>query len=79
MLCDICKKNEASIFITELINGEKKTLNLCFECASNLGVKGILKELNIPYDENIIKKFLSLMPGFIEEREKEKVCEKCGT
>jgi protein arginine kinase activator len=79
MKCDICKKKEASIYITEIINDEKKTLHLCFDCATNLGIKGILKELNIPYDENIIKKFLSLMPGFIELDEKEKVCEKCGT
>ncbi|MCX8095249.1 MAG: UvrB/UvrC motif-containing protein [Caldisericia bacterium] len=79
MYCDICKKREASIFITEIINGEKKSLHLCFECATNIGIKGILKELNIPYDENIIKKFLSLMPGFIEEKEKEKICNTCGT
>ncbi|MFN3551429.1 MAG: hypothetical protein ACK4WJ_06450, partial [Endomicrobiia bacterium] len=67
MICDICKKNNATIFITEIINNEKKELHLCYECAANLGLKGILKELNLPYDENIIKKFLSLMPGFIEE------------
>lgn len=79
MFCDICKKREATIFITEIINGEKKALHLCFECANNLGLKGILKELNIPYDENIIKKFLSLMPGFIDEVKDEKVCNKCGT
>lgn len=79
MICDICKKNSATIFITEIINNEKKELHLCYECAANLGLKGILKELNIPYDENIIKKFLSLMPGFIEEGEEEKICIKCGT
>lgn len=79
MFCDICKKREATIFITEIINGEKKALHLCFECATNLGLKGILKELNIPYDENIIKKFLSLMPGFIDEVKDEKVCNICGT
>lgn len=79
MFCDICKKREATIFITEIINGEKKAIRLCFECATNLGLKGILKELNIPYDENIIKKFLTLMPGFIDEVKDEKVCNNCGT
>ncbi len=79
MICDICKNKEATIYITEVINGKKKSLRLCFECATNLGLKGILKELNIPYDENIIKKFLSLMPGFVDEVKDEKVCDKCGT
>ncbi|MCP3964916.1 MAG: hypothetical protein GY750_11060 [Lentisphaerae bacterium] len=34
MLCDICKQNEATIHIQEIINGEKKTLNLCGGCAA---------------------------------------------
>ncbi|QSH41770.1 UvrB/UvrC motif-containing protein [Lentisphaerota bacterium ZTH] len=34
MLCDICKQNEATIHIQEIINGEKKTLNLCGDCAA---------------------------------------------
>lgn len=79
MICEICKKREANIFITEIINGEKKNLYICDICASKLGIKGILKELNIPFDENILKKFLELMPGLIEEEKKEKVCSVCGT
>jgi|YelNatPaOPRAMG01_1025707.scaffolds.fasta_scaffold04720_9 protein arginine kinase activator len=78
MLCDICKKREANIFITQIINSEKKTLYICDICASKLGIKGILKELNIPFDENILKKFLELMPGMIEEEKKEKSCSICG-
>jgi protein arginine kinase activator len=34
MLCDCCKKNEATIHIQEIINGEKKTLHLCGQCAA---------------------------------------------
>lgn len=78
MLCDICKKREATIFITEIINGEKKNLYICEICASKLGIKGLLKELNIPFDEDILKKFLELMPGIVEEEKKEKVCPVCN-
>lgn len=34
MLCDICKKNEATIHIQEIIGGQKKSLHLCSSCAA---------------------------------------------
>lgn len=33
MLCDNCKKNEANVHITKIINNDKTVLNLCEECA----------------------------------------------
>ncbi len=33
MLCDICKKHEATIHIQEIINNHKKAMHLCSECA----------------------------------------------
>ena len=33
MLCDICKKNEATIHIKEMHNNKWTSLNLCAECA----------------------------------------------
>lgn len=33
MLCDICKKNEATIHIKEMHNNQWKSINLCAECA----------------------------------------------
>ncbi|HEX3022836.1 MAG TPA: UvrB/UvrC motif-containing protein [Lachnospiraceae bacterium] len=34
MLCDKCKKREAKIYYTEIVNGEMKEQHLCEECAS---------------------------------------------
>ncbi len=34
MLCDICHKKEATIYYTEIINGEKKEQKLCEKCAT---------------------------------------------
>ena len=34
MKCDICSKNEATIHIQEIMNGKKKNLNICPQCAS---------------------------------------------
>lgn len=33
MLCDKCKKNNASVHIVKIINGDKQELNLCEDCA----------------------------------------------
>ena len=33
MLCDKCKKNEATVHIKEIHNGVSKTIHLCHECA----------------------------------------------
>ena len=37
MLCDKCKKNPASVHVTQVINGEETTYNLCAPCAVLLG------------------------------------------
>lgn len=34
MLCDICHKNEATIHIQEIVNGQKKSMHLCSSCAA---------------------------------------------
>lgn len=40
MLCDICHKKQASIHVTEIINGEVKELHICDTCAR---AKGMIK------------------------------------
>jgi protein arginine kinase activator len=35
MLCQICKKNNATVHYTKIINGEIEELHLCDECAMN--------------------------------------------
>lgn len=37
MLCDNCKKNEATIHYTEIINGVKNERHLCSECMQSIG------------------------------------------
>ncbi len=36
MICDNCKKNEATVHITKIINGVKQEHSLCDVCASEL-------------------------------------------
>lgn len=51
MLCDICNKNEASIHVTKIINGNKQELNICTGCADKMG------EFNIVPDMDIVSPF----------------------
>ena len=37
MLCDKCKKNEATVHIREIHNGKQTDIHLCNECAGNDG------------------------------------------
>ena len=47
MLCDNCKKNEATILIREIRNGKAVSLNLCAECARKKEEAGELGSLGI--------------------------------
>ncbi len=49
MLCQICKINQATIHIQEIIGNEKKTMHLCAECAEKKAMDSpMLKDLNLP-------------------------------
>lgn len=33
MLCDVCKQAEATVHLTQIVNGEKRESHLCEACA----------------------------------------------
>jgi len=39
MLCEVCKKNDATVHLTEIINEKVTKLNLCEECAKQKGAE----------------------------------------
>lgn len=38
MICDVCKTNEASVFLTQIVDGKMQKVNLCDSCAKAKGV-----------------------------------------
>ena len=48
MLCDKCKKNEATINFTQVTNDKKIEYHLCEDCAEKLGFKNPLKAVPFP-------------------------------
>ena len=38
MVCDVCKKNESTIYLTQIVEGKMQKVNLCEACAKEKGV-----------------------------------------
>lgn len=82
MICDACKKNEATIHITKIINGVKHEMNLCAECA------GKNEEFNIVPDMDMMSpfSFQNILSGLMDyvnitsknNKSVELVCKNCG-
>ena len=39
MLCDVCKCNDASVFLTQIVDGKMQKVNLCDACSKEKGVQ----------------------------------------
>jgi protein arginine kinase activator len=38
MLCDVCKSNQATVFLTQIVDGKMQKVNLCESCSKEKGV-----------------------------------------
>src|SRR2546425_1206024 len=38
MICDVCKTNQATVFLTQIVDGQMKKINLCESCSKAKGV-----------------------------------------
>jgi protein arginine kinase activator len=38
MICDVCKKNQATVFLTQIVDGKMQKVNLCESCSKEKGV-----------------------------------------
>ena len=88
MLCDNCKKNEATILIREIRNGKAVSLNLCAECARKKEEAGELNSLGFNLAEMLFDfGKLAGRKGNVETRDAVPVpenlagaiCPHCGT
>ncbi len=83
MLCEVCGKNEATIHVTKIINGDKQELNICKACAEKMG------DFNIGSDIEMISPFsfqniLSGLMDYVNHSAQNKTevdlkCQNCGT
>ena len=81
MLCQNCGKNEANIRYTQIVNGEKREMFLCEECANKKGIGDF--KMSIPMNfSNFLGDFFNdyedglSLPSFVKEKTQK--CLNCG-
>lgn len=71
MFCQRCKKNEATVHIRQNVNGVKKELILCSECAEKEGIQPFFKD-------DLFSGFFSDSILGVRRAEDQKRCTSCG-
>ena len=79
MLCEDCKKREATIHLTQIVNNEKQTLSICKECAAARGFHSPLDNVPFPLAEILSGLAKNIIPGKQDRSTENLVCESCGT
>nr|MBN2277773.1 UvrB/UvrC motif-containing protein [candidate division Zixibacteria bacterium] len=77
MLCQDCKKEQATVHLTQIVNNEKLVLSLCKECAAKRGFHSPLDNVAFPLSD--------ILAGLIQQQFPEQKgdmpdlkCEGCG-
>ncbi|MFQ3547626.1 MAG: UvrB/UvrC motif-containing protein [Termitinemataceae bacterium] len=80
MMCDICGKREAIVFIHQVGAGQNTELNLCAECAHEHGINQLGEDVGKALME-LMKKFPSPAQTSMHNssKNKKKLLEKCPT
>lgn len=90
MMCEKCKKNKATVFYEENINGKKRSYSLCEDCAAELQKSGELPQTEDIFDSfSFASPFAALhdslfgslfaLPSDARQRTDEKRCPSCGS
>lgn len=83
MLCERCKKNDASVHIAKIINGVKQEINLCEKCAKEVGTFSTPIDMSFasPFTfQNILGGIMDYISEPLEKgTDNIPVCKNCGT
>ena len=78
MVCQDCKKREAQVHLTQIVNNEKTPLHLCKECAAARGYHSPLDNIPFPLAE-ILSGLAAGMAGSEKIEAQDKItCRTCG-
>lgn len=80
MICQNCGKNEANVKYTQIINGVKKQMSLCNNCAEELGLENIGFDMPIDFSSFLGDMFEDEHTSFIPDliNLKSLTCDKCN-
>lgn len=78
MVCQDCKKREAQVHLTQIVNNEKTSLNLCKQCAAARGFHSPLDSVPFPLAE-ILSGIAAATPNVAKEDPADQItCSGCG-
>lgn len=77
MRCQDCQDREAQVHLTQIINNEKTTLNLCKDCAAARGFHSPLDNVPFPLAE-ILAGLATSSPGIKKKAVEQITCSNCG-
>jgi len=77
LLCQICKKREATIHFTNVENNKVYEIHLCAKCAEEKGLE-TLKKSNFAMSD-IIAELLNSTARHVDEKLNPNACPNCGT
>lgn len=77
MLCQNCKKNEATTHIKRIVNGETTQAHLCSECAKSLGYDTMFSDFGFGFSD-MLRSFFN-EPVMASLGSHELRCERCGS
>lgn len=78
MTCQDCKKREAQVHLTQIVNNEKMSLSLCKDCAAARGFHSPLDNIPFPLAE-ILSGIAAATPGAKSAKAAEPIiCSGCG-
>jgi len=82
LLCENCHKREAKVKLTQVIGSEKKSLNLCFDCAEKQGLNNPMLDISKVFGKIIIALLSEHLAVKYTEAEKDEdvqgACNGCG-
>ncbi len=78
MLCQDCKKREAQVHLTQIVNNEKATLSLCRECAAARGFHSPLDNVPFPLAEILSGMAANVPTGTKKQPVEAITCPTCG-
>ncbi|UCD18485.1 MAG: UvrB/UvrC motif-containing protein [Candidatus Zixiibacteriota bacterium] len=78
MVCQKCKKKQASIHFTKIVDNEKVTLSICGDCAAEMGFHSPLDNVPFPLAEILSGMVQQELSHEKKEDMPDLECENCG-
>jgi len=79
MLCEECRKRQATVHISQVMNGDKTEKNLCEQCAKSLGGLDLMGMVSGSFDiNNMVAAIMNMEQAGATPKTRAASCPTCG-